>query len=218
MELALDTFGAPDINRWECDSDNEYVIGRLRIADDDVLIELKLYFEGNGASVLVATGPGSWEAGRFRLFFSHTSAHKVMAKEIRDHLRPYGFDVFVAHEDIKPTREWEEAPWGCIPAISSTGWSGRWPSPSPAAFATVEGRADGAGDGRCRPRSGRSHGEGVRHDALRREPRSLPPRGGHEPGRGGTARLLESDRGQQPRAPFDRHASRRWSSSPAPWK
>lgn len=108
MELALDTFGAPDINRWECDSDNEYVIGRLRIADDDVLVELKLYFEGNGASVLVATGPDSWEAGRFRLFFSHTSAHKVMAKEIRDHLRPFGFDVFVAHEDIKPTREWEE--------------------------------------------------------------------------------------------------------------
>jgi hypothetical protein len=108
IELALDTFGAPDLNRWECDDDNEYVIRRLRPADDDTIVELKSYIDGHGTSVPIGAATGPWEEGRFRLFLSHTSAHKVLAKQIRDYLRPYGFDVFVAHEDIKPTREWEQ--------------------------------------------------------------------------------------------------------------
>ncbi len=108
IELALDTFGAPDLNRWECDDDNEYVVGRLRTADDDTLIELMSYIGGDGTSVPIAATAGPWEEGRFRLFLSHTSAHKGLAKEIRGQLQPYGFDVFVAHEDIKPTREWEQ--------------------------------------------------------------------------------------------------------------
>jgi hypothetical protein len=108
MELTLDTFGAPEVNRWECNDNNDYLISRLRNADDDILIELKSYVAGQGARVPISAVAGPWEEGRFRLFLSHTSAHKELAKEIRDHLRPYGFDVFVAHEDIKPTREWEQ--------------------------------------------------------------------------------------------------------------
>jgi hypothetical protein len=108
VELALDTFGAPDCNRWECDNDNEYVIARLRPAADDTLVELRSYIAGDGTSVSIDAAADSWEESRFRLFLSHTSAHKGLAKELRDHLRPYGFDVFVAHEDIKPTREWEQ--------------------------------------------------------------------------------------------------------------
>lgn len=108
IELALDTFGAPNLNRWEFNDDNEYIVGRLKLADDDAVIELRSYIVGEGASVPVSGSAGPWEEGRFRLFLSHTSAHKVLAKEVRDQLRPYGFDVFVAHEDIKPTRQWEQ--------------------------------------------------------------------------------------------------------------
>jgi hypothetical protein len=38
IALALDTFGASDINRWECDDDNEYVISRLRSTEDGVIV------------------------------------------------------------------------------------------------------------------------------------------------------------------------------------
>lgn len=44
----------------------------------------------------------------FRLFLSHTSAHRVLAEEIADRLRELGVDTFVAHSVIVPTDEWQK--------------------------------------------------------------------------------------------------------------
>jgi len=101
IELALDTFGAPDVNRWEREDDNEYVIDRLRSADDDVIVELKSYFDGRGASVTVPESDGPWCDG-------HVHPNKVLAKEVRDRLLLYGVDTFVAHEMIEVSKEWQE--------------------------------------------------------------------------------------------------------------
>lgn len=43
----------------------------------------------------------------FRLFLSHTSAHRGLAEGIRDRLAGLGIDVFVAHSTITPTAEWQ---------------------------------------------------------------------------------------------------------------
>jgi hypothetical protein len=43
-----------------------------------------------------------------RLFISHTHHHKVEVAALKTALIPYGVSSFVAHQDIRPTREWED--------------------------------------------------------------------------------------------------------------
>src|SRR5690606_13312692 len=57
----------------------------------------------------VALPPKNWEGtGSFKLFVSHISADKEKALRLRNCLAPFGIAAFVAHEDIHPTREWED--------------------------------------------------------------------------------------------------------------
>lgn len=48
-----------------------------------------------------------WKPGLFRLFISHLSENKESASNLKQCLFFYGIDSFVAHEDIKPSKEWE---------------------------------------------------------------------------------------------------------------
>jgi hypothetical protein len=45
--------------------------------------------------------------GRFRVFLSHRSDVKTEIGKLRDDLAAFGVACFVAHSDIKPTREWQ---------------------------------------------------------------------------------------------------------------
>jgi len=49
-----------------------------------------------------------WKPGFFRLFLSHKAAHKKYAGELKEKLDLRGVSCFVAHEDIEPTREWQD--------------------------------------------------------------------------------------------------------------
>lgn len=49
-----------------------------------------------------------WLAGYFRLFLSHVSSFKKTTAALQKALRSYGISAFVAHEDIEPTREWQD--------------------------------------------------------------------------------------------------------------
>ncbi len=48
-----------------------------------------------------------WRQGYFRLFLSHISKHKVEASQVQRMMLKYAVSVFVAHEDIEPTKEWQ---------------------------------------------------------------------------------------------------------------
>ena len=48
-----------------------------------------------------------WLPNYFRLFVSHLSSFKASATHLKLALLPYGIHCFVAHEDIKPSKEWE---------------------------------------------------------------------------------------------------------------
>jgi hypothetical protein len=48
-----------------------------------------------------------WLDGRFRLFLSHVSKHKVAVSSLKEALRFCGVDAFVAHEDIEPSLDWQ---------------------------------------------------------------------------------------------------------------
>jgi hypothetical protein len=49
-----------------------------------------------------------WPDGRFRLFLSHVSAHKVEVSKLKAQLGLRGVSAFVAHEDIEPSLEWRD--------------------------------------------------------------------------------------------------------------
>lgn len=48
-----------------------------------------------------------WKQDFFRLFLSHDSSYKVAISNLKDELELYRISGFVAHEDIEPTKEWE---------------------------------------------------------------------------------------------------------------
>ncbi len=53
--------------------------------------------------------PRNWDNDSdFRLFISHLSRDKEKATRLKTCLSPYAINGFVAHEDIEPTREWQE--------------------------------------------------------------------------------------------------------------
>jgi hypothetical protein len=49
-----------------------------------------------------------WEPEYFRLFITHAATHKEVAHQIKEHLRKCSISCFVAHDDIQPTRDWED--------------------------------------------------------------------------------------------------------------
>lgn len=48
-----------------------------------------------------------WKPGFLRLFLSHKDEYKKEATEFKEEMDCYGVSCFVAHEDIKPTQEWQ---------------------------------------------------------------------------------------------------------------
>lgn len=51
---------------------------------------------------------GLWKGNSLRLFLSHRDQYKVQAKALAEALEPYGVSVFVAHDAIKPMKEWQK--------------------------------------------------------------------------------------------------------------
>jgi len=83
-------------------------------APDDTLLGLHAYLFGEAApspssgSSAADTLPSIWADDEFRLFLSHTSAHKEEIVQIQTFLHLEGVSGFVAHADIYPTREWQD--------------------------------------------------------------------------------------------------------------
>ena len=52
---------------------------------------------------------GLWGDGdRLRLFISHLADHKALAHLLAEALEPFGVSAFVAHDTIKPMKEWQK--------------------------------------------------------------------------------------------------------------
>ncbi|MDQ7084793.1 MAG: toll/interleukin-1 receptor domain-containing protein [Sulfurovum sp.] len=80
---------------------NESVDTILEIADD---LEIE-HNEIKKKNIQLAT---FWEQGHFKLFISHLAKYKKTASNLQNLLLIYGISGFVAHEDIEPSKEWQE--------------------------------------------------------------------------------------------------------------
>ena len=92
---------------------NEYIDEVfVELAEDDpALVDWR---EKSG--VLLGPGPSPdatsdlthlWTPGHVRLFVTHKADYKREASKLKDALDRWGVTCFVAHEDIKPTKEWQ---------------------------------------------------------------------------------------------------------------
>ncbi len=86
----------------------EYVADMTEEASDQTLIELAQHLE-----IPLSDTPSSiptpefWEKEHFKLFLSHVSSFKKETAELQEKLSAFGVSAFVAHEDIKPTKKWQ---------------------------------------------------------------------------------------------------------------
>ena len=55
----------------------------------------------------IAEPSSYWKVGYYKVFISHVSQYKSSASNLKIMLEPYGITAFVAHEDIKPSKDWE---------------------------------------------------------------------------------------------------------------
>lgn len=49
-----------------------------------------------------------WGDEGYRVFLSHKTEVKKETTELKERLQPFGISGFVAHEDIRPTKEWQD--------------------------------------------------------------------------------------------------------------
>jgi hypothetical protein len=107
LDLTLRQFGFSWSEEWEGDK-RSYVMWHLeRVDDDQKLLDLKEYlFPTAEHEMSVAPLEGPWEGDFFKLFLTHVAAKKKFVSDVKTHLRRLGIDGFVAHADIKPTKEW----------------------------------------------------------------------------------------------------------------
>ncbi|MDR2581081.1 MAG: toll/interleukin-1 receptor domain-containing protein [Fibromonadaceae bacterium] len=49
-----------------------------------------------------------WAENHFRIFLSHKSAYKEKVSKLKQELKKYYIGAFVAHNDIEPSKEWQD--------------------------------------------------------------------------------------------------------------
>lgn len=98
---------------WDCwgNSRDERSINikqTLCNADDRTLIDISNELS-IGSQYIIKSMPKNWEKSTdtFKIFISHLSSQKDNAKKLKEALKPYYIDCFVAHEDIYPSLEWQ---------------------------------------------------------------------------------------------------------------
>jgi hypothetical protein len=101
IDLVLEQFGFNTEWRWEGDA-KSYVLHCVKNDTDAKLAALDEYLMGHSRP-----DEEPWEDERFRLFITHLAKHRVAAHSLKSHLRFYGIDAFVAHDDIRPGKEWQ---------------------------------------------------------------------------------------------------------------
>ncbi|MFA5871540.1 MAG: toll/interleukin-1 receptor domain-containing protein [Parcubacteria group bacterium] len=108
IDLTLSQFGLPTTEDWNGAGDrSQYIIAMLSNAPDDKLIGLASHVGIDQKTNDPGIEPPFWTSGLFKVFLSHLAVNRKEAAELQETLGLYGISCFVAHNDIKPTAEWQ---------------------------------------------------------------------------------------------------------------
>ncbi|MYD94475.1 MAG: TIR domain-containing protein [Chloroflexi bacterium] len=96
-----------DLNKATPEIENEYVRAvYVKLADEsDPQFRTAVPYSGEPYARPLEVG--LWKANLLRIFLSHRDQYKSEARALADALEPYGVSTFVAHDAIKPMKEWQ---------------------------------------------------------------------------------------------------------------
>lgn len=98
-----------DLNKAITDVENEHVYAvHIKLADEsDPQYQKAVPFSPR--PLPRPEDVGLWGDGnRLRLFISHLAEYKAVANHLAEALEPFGVSTFVAHDSIKPMKEWQK--------------------------------------------------------------------------------------------------------------
>jgi len=97
-----------DLNKATPEVENEYVRAVYVNAQDesDPHVQASVPFSRNPTAR--PQDVGLWKNNALRLFISHRDEDKLAAQSLANALEAYGVSAFVAHDAIKPMKEWQK--------------------------------------------------------------------------------------------------------------
>jgi hypothetical protein len=113
IESYFKAYGIPTDHQPSYNSKYVYVKEILPKISDEIIVDianelnLKHYFQ-NKIPSFKDDSAIFWKTGHFKLFLSHLASFKKTIGILKAELEKYGISSFVAHEDIEPTKDWQE--------------------------------------------------------------------------------------------------------------
>ncbi len=107
IDVTLRQFGLMTRDTWSGNS-SSYVIEMIDGAADMTLAELGEHLGYSYGVTDSSLEPSFWKPSLFRVFISHLSSNRALAADLQREFEPLNISSFVAHNDIEPTREWED--------------------------------------------------------------------------------------------------------------
>lgn len=106
-------YGIPTNHVPSFNSKYVYVKEVLAQVKDETVLEIasELKIEhslGNKVPIVKDEEATFWKPGHFRLFICHLASFQKTISSLKIELEKYGISSFVAHEDIEPTKEWQD--------------------------------------------------------------------------------------------------------------
>jgi hypothetical protein len=107
IDLTLRQFGLPTTDQWNSEDRKGYIVSMIDKANDEPLAQLHYHLTSKNNKA-PQNAPEFWQPGTLKLFISHLNTSKKKATLIQKELERYHISSFVAHKDIKPTKEWQD--------------------------------------------------------------------------------------------------------------
>jgi len=111
IDLSLKQFRLPISSSWGNSDRHAYIVRMIEDGEDEKLVGLLEHLSGNQTTI---QNPSFWTNGYLRVFLSHISTHKKEASDLQQVLSNYAISTFVAHEDIEPTKDWQNEIEGAL--------------------------------------------------------------------------------------------------------
>jgi len=113
IDTYLSGYGIATEHKPSLNSKYIYVKEILGKASDEIVIdianELKIEHPAISNIPLIKDNDiNFWKPGHFKLFISHLASFKATIGALKRELEKYGISSFVAHDDIEPTKQWQE--------------------------------------------------------------------------------------------------------------
>jgi len=106
--MTLRQFGFQETVNYEGDDRLGYVVFTIESGEDAALLSLTHHLRSWDESPRPHVEPTFWQTDNFRLFVSHLASHREFAGNLKGNLLEFGVSAFVAHDDIEPTRKWQD--------------------------------------------------------------------------------------------------------------